>query len=627
MLRRIAKRVLGRPSNTFVVAANAARDAKQWTTAAAAYEKHLAKAPRDSGIWVQLGHCRKESGDLDGASAAYDRALALTPDDGDLHLQIGHLRKLQGRWDKARAAYRTALQKAPDLADAAMEISRLDMAHPEAARATAEQTSQGEGLNRNLSRLLEQGSTIRAISHQARTRDAEVEALKARLNALEERFERGDGASRRGFGVLDELRTKFERQEERLAGLLRQLSNLTQMLGTVRSLSHQVSVNAQATDALRSGLDAAGQEASAQRVAIDKVTRRAAEHEAAAAVDRSGREELSAGMKAFAARLASLEGDLTGVKTKLQALSSRAEGFDAVGRSAETAQWRSEEQAAQLGGLAERLQGIEQAFSQTRSALDQLSSTFILRNQQVDEVLYTASGERIAGVGARFDAFALQTTEMMRYLNSRVEFVRREILYEFNHGRHEPSRECIGSTLELAPQIKNPRKIAEARETGLRLNVGCGHIPVEGYINVDRRDLPGVDVIADADNLPFDPGSLAEIHSAHMIEHFPQETLVRRLIPHWKELLAPGGTLSAVVPDGAAMLAHHAVGDYKFDEFREVLFGAQDYDGDYHFNLLTPDSLSRILAEAGFQDIAIPVQGRRNGQCYEFSITARKAQP
>jgi hypothetical protein len=97
----------------------------------------------------------------------------------------------------------------------------------------------------------------------------------------------------------------------------------------------------------------------------------------------------------------------------------------------------------------------------------------------------------------------------------------------------------------------------------------------------------------------------------------------RQLLPYWRDLLRQGSTFRAITPDAAAMIA--AAGDpssYPFDDFREVLFGAQDYEGDYHYNLFTPESMRRLLEEAGFCDIEIPVSGRRNGKCFEFEIVA-----
>jgi predicted SAM-dependent methyltransferase len=143
------------------------------------------------------------------------------------------------------------------------------------------------------------------------------------------------------------------------------------------------------------------------------------------------------------------------------------------------------------------------------------------------------------------------------------------------------------------------------------------------YVNVDMRELQGVDVLAEAGALPFEPGTVDEVSSEHLVEHFPQEDLRRRVLSHWYSLIKPGGRLRAITPDGEAMLTGLAQGNYAFDDFREVLFGSQDYDGDFHFNLFTPDTLRRLVEEAGFTAVEIPVRGRRNGQCFEFELVAQ----
>jgi predicted SAM-dependent methyltransferase len=198
----------------------------------------------------------------------------------------------------------------------------------------------------------------------------------------------------------------------------------------------------------------------------------------------------------------------------------------------------------------------------------------------------------------------------------RLEFVRKEIMYEISFGHMNSD-----SSAKTLAQILSPEKVLASRANGIKLNLGCGHIPLEGYINVDQRILPGVDIVSDAGDLPFEKESVQEIRSAHLLEHFPEEKL-RRLLPYWRMLLAPKGSFCAIVPDGEAMILEMARGTYPFEEFREVLFGAQEYNGDFHFNLLTPESLTRLLNEAGFTKIKVPAHGRRNGSCFEFEIHA-----
>ncbi len=107
--------------------ANAARDARRWPEARLHYEAALAENPRLDGIWVQLGHARKELGDLHAAEAAYHKALALRPDLADTHLQLGHLFKIMGRPEESAKAYAQAIRLQPDGGDAAGELERMGL--------------------------------------------------------------------------------------------------------------------------------------------------------------------------------------------------------------------------------------------------------------------------------------------------------------------------------------------------------------------------------------------------------------------------------------------------------------------------------------------------------------------
>ena len=227
--------------------------------------------------------------------------------------------------------------------------------------------------------------------------------------------------------------------------------------------------------------------------------------------------------------------------------------------------------------------------------------------------------------GRQLDDRIGDSVRQLGELWQRLEFVRRETLFEFAHGKKGSSTASV-STPSTEPRIIAADKVAAAQAADdVRLNLGCGHIALPGYLNVDRRDLPGVDVVAEIDNLPFKPGSVQELHSAHLVEHFPLEMFRRRVLPYWYDLLKPGGLFRAVTPDAAAMIAECASGTYPYDEFREVMFGAQDYDGDYHYNLFTPDSLCELLGNTGFTNIEVLANARRNGKCYEFEIVGVRA--
>lgn len=212
-----------------------------------------------------------------------------------------------------------------------------------------------------------------------------------------------------------------------------------------------------------------------------------------------------------------------------------------------------------------------------------------------------------------------QTGQLWR----RLDFIRQEMMFEMRYGASRPA-DNVGLD-KVETKIINREKYELAKSNGgLRFNVGCGHIPLPKYLNVDRRELPDVDIVADVFDLPAVEGEVSEIFSSHLLEHFPQEQLSRELLPYWISLLSPGGTFRAVVPDAQAMLTKYIEGDYPYEKLRQVTYGAQDYDGDFHFNMFTPESLKTLLRDFGLKDVDIVDSARINGDCYEFEIHATK---
>jgi hypothetical protein len=212
--------------------------------------------------------------------------------------------------------------------------------------------------------------------------------------------------------------------------------------------------------------------------------------------------------------------------------------------------------------------------------------------------------------------------DSMNYLMGRVEFVRRELIFEMRYGATSPTSDK--DHIKAKTQIISTDKLEKAQNNTIKLNLGCGHIAIDNYLNVDRRALPGVDIVAEVDELPFEQNEIDEIFSAHLLEHFPQEQLKRELLPYWASLIKPGGVFRAVIPDANSMILAYADGTFPYSSLREVTFGAQDYDGDFHFNMFVPEQLSELLEEAGLINFELVAQGRKNGECFEMEITAIK---
>ncbi len=111
--------------------ADKARDDKRWAEAVEGYEAYLSLRPDAANIWMQLGHCLKESGRAKQAEKAYLEALERDPDNADTLLHVGRIKLALN--DAASAELylkRAAAMPSPSL-DAAIELRALRSAAPD----------------------------------------------------------------------------------------------------------------------------------------------------------------------------------------------------------------------------------------------------------------------------------------------------------------------------------------------------------------------------------------------------------------------------------------------------------------------------------------------------------------
>jgi SAM-dependent methyltransferase len=262
-------------------------------------------------------------------------------------------------------------------------------------------------------------------------------------------------------------------------------------------------------------------------------------------------------------------------------------------------------------------------LSMQAAALETMRAT--VESLQGDVTTLTRSAPTLLNTVSSQHAVARETRRAQKALEERIlaveqrgEFIRKEMMFELRHGGHD-----AGVQRSIEPQIVNPEKL-KATGSDIRLNLGCGHIPLDSHLNVDVRPLDDIDIVAEVHALPFGPGEVAEIYSAHMLEHFPAEALSRRLLPYWFSLLRPGGRFVAVVPDAEMMLSEHAAGRMPFEDLRLVTYGEQEYDGDFHFNMFSRASITELLEKGGFEGVTLVETGRRNGLCYEMEVAASR---
>lgn len=119
-----------------------------------------------------------------------------------------------------------------------------------------------------------------------------------------------------------------------------------------------------------------------------------------------------------------------------------------------------------------------------------------------------------------------------------------EKLYERRASRHWTRR--VYRLLEPPlPLIHNPREAIEAPLGRWNLYIGGAGSFVDGYVNVDLFPLAGVNVAADAEQLPFPAGIFQRVECDAVLEHVRSPERVMREI---ERVLAPGGYAHIVTP-------------------------------------------------------------------------------
>lgn len=136
----------------------------------------------------------------------------------------------------------------------------------------------------------------------------------------------------------------------------------------------------------------------------------------------------------------------------------------------------------------------------------------------------------------------------------------------------------------------------------MRVELASGERPFDGYLHCDERRLPATNLVCRVECLPFASGSVESLLASHIIEHFSYRT-VGEVLDEWYRALKPGGDVLIITPNFAYVAHGYTEGWMDHKEARDRMFGGQDYEGNYHYNMYDYSSLQRALEETGFKNV------------------------
>lgn len=138
----------------------------------------------------------------------------------------------------------------------------------------------------------------------------------------------------------------------------------------------------------------------------------------------------------------------------------------------------------------------------------------------------------------------------------------------------------------------------------MKLEIGPGDLPTEGYLHYDMRPLSGVEVCGDGMTLPFKDNSFTEIFGQHVLEHWPRDDTVR-VLREWVRVLEPRGVIRTITPNLTWLMACYFHNPNAKHDVVRWLYGGQEYPGNFHYTAFDFPLLYEAMHLAGLTEIKL----------------------
>jgi len=157
---------------------------------------------------------------------------------------------------------------------------------------------------------------------------------------------------------------------------------------------------------------------------------------------------------------------------------------------------------------------------------------------------------------------------------------------------------------------KGDYTLSKSQVATIRLEIGAGKAPREGYVHNDTNKFDHIEYVCNAWEIPLPPNSVLEVLAAGVVEHLTRSQ-VGSFLREAHRLLVPGGVLQFDVPDIRAWcryLCDYFNGrkvPFSVDHIFANFWGWQRWLGDEHKWGWTKENMCRELLKAGFDEFDV----------------------
>ena len=161
-----------------------------------------------------------------------------------------------------------------------------------------------------------------------------------------------------------------------------------------------------------------------------------------------------------------------------------------------------------------------------------------------------------------------------------------------------------------------------------KLNIGCGTDikPLsDGWVNIDLRALDGVNLVIDLEkySLPYESESVDFVNMQDFLEHLPALSQMSFLANVF-HILKHGGKVYVQIPHLRVLSERYLnilqdptsiQHPLTAEQFAQLLYGGQDYEGNFHKWAYDEQSLRKALVDCGLSALSIRSDGGSNLLC------------